>query len=672
MWEGLAAALTPANFLLALGGVVVGAFVGALPGLTATMAVAVLAPLTFVMPPAPALILMGALYTGAIYGGAYPAILLNTPGTPSAVATTFDGYPMAKRGNGDLAITLACLSSVCGGLVGALALLLLSPPLAEWALAFGSVEYFWLAVLGLSLVSALSARDFLKGLIGACFGLLLAVIGVAEVSADIRLTFGSQTLIGGIEIVCALIGLYCIPALMDMAATPARHLQPPPPGRGYRLAEAWGHMLRGKWNVLRSSAIGAFVGVLPGAGGSIAGLVAYTEARRRNPANFGKGEPQGVQASEAANNATVGGGLIPTLVLGIPGAPPDAVILGALLVQGLRTGPELFAAGGPVYTFVWGLLLATLLMLPCGLLIGRRAYRFVAGAPKTMLVPLIGFLTLIGAFAIRNSAADAALMTLLGVGGWGLARLGFSPAPIVLGLILSGIAEQGFVQAWTIGSATEDIGGVFLGDITAQAIVFLILVAFLYPLWRRWREGASRHGGNGDAAAAASNGKARRIDIACAGGMAAVAAVALWDAKSYTDSDSAVFPVAVALAMLLCCALLLARAVANKQPPIGDDNEAATPAEPAAAGKGFFGAAARRAQVALPLLIAALAMPLLGFLPAALAAAAFLFFAARHRQSPQAPALPLQAALLLAAIVGFYLLFGRAFNVPLPTGALWQ
>ena len=209
------AALTPFHLSLALGGVVAGTIVGSLPGLTATMAIAILVPLTFSMEPASALVVMGALYTGAIYGGAYSAILLNTPGTPSAIATTFDGYAMAKRGDGDLAITLACLASVCGGIVGAGALLLLAPPLAEIALVFGPVEYFWLAVLGLALIATLSHGNLLKGLIGGAMGLLLSCVGVAEISADVRFTFGSQTLLGGIELVSALIGLYCVPALLD-------------------------------------------------------------------------------------------------------------------------------------------------------------------------------------------------------------------------------------------------------------------------------------------------------------------------------------------------------------------------------------------------------------------------------------------------------------------------
>jgi putative tricarboxylic transport membrane protein len=486
LWQ----ALTPLNILLALAGVVAGTIIGSLPGLTATMAVAVLVPITFSMEPASALILMGAIYTGAIYGGAYSAILLNTPGTPSAIATTFDGYPMAKRGDGDLAITLACISSVVGGLIGAGFLFALAPPLAEVALAFGPVEYFWLAVFGLTLISALSEGNLLKGLIGACFGLLLASVGVAEISADIRFTFGSQVLLGGIETVSALIGLYCIPVMIDLVATPDRHLKVTTESKGFRLREALVISWKGKFNLIRSSVIGTLVGILPGAGGSIAGLVAYSEARRssRRSAFFGKGEPDGVQATESANNATVGGGFIPTLVLGIPGTPPDAVILGALMIQGVRTGPSLFTENGSiVYTFIYGLILATVLMLPAGLVIGRYAYKTIITIPKAMLVPTVAFMTMIGTYAIRNSISDVVIMIVLGVVGWFINRFGFSPSPIVLGLILGRIAEQGFVQAWTIGAAGEDLTGMFFGRPISLVIIVFTLLSLFYPLIRkRW------------------------------------------------------------------------------------------------------------------------------------------------------------------------------------------
>ncbi|MCG8510040.1 MAG: tripartite tricarboxylate transporter permease [Rhodospirillales bacterium] len=481
----LIAALTPFHIAIALGGVIAGTVIGSLPGLTATMAIAVLVPLTFSMDPASALILMGAIYTGAIYGGAYSAILLNTPGTPSAIATTFDGFPMAKRGDGDLAVTLACIASVIGGLVGAAFLLVLAPPLAEVALAFGPVEYFWLAMFGLTLIAALSEGSLIKGLIGGSFGLLLSCIGVAEVSADIRFTFGSQTLLGGIEIVSALIGLYCIPVLIDLVATPARHLEVGE-SRGIRFRESLRYSWRSKFNLIRSPVIGTIVGILPGAGGSIAGLVAYSAARQssKRREKFGTGEPEGIQATESANNATVGGGFIPTLVLGIPGTPPDAVVLGALLVQGVRTGPHLFTSGegSIVYTFIYGLFLATILMLPTGLLIGRYAYRTIVTVPKAMLVPTVAFMTIIGSYAIRNNVSDVVIMITLGIMGWVLGRFGFTPSPIVLGLILSRIAEQGFVQAYTIGAATENLGGIFFGRPISIGIIAFILLSLFYPL----------------------------------------------------------------------------------------------------------------------------------------------------------------------------------------------
>ncbi len=485
--DHLIAALTPLNIAFALFGVVAGTIVGSLPGLTATMAVAVLVPLTFTMEPASALILMGAIYTGAIYGGAYSAILLNTPGTPSAIGTTFDGFPMAKRGDGDLAITLACIASVAGGLVGALALLIIAPPLAEVALAFGPVEYFWLAVFGLSLISALSSGNLVKSLIGACLGLLISTIGVAVVSADIRFTFGSLTMLGGVEKVSALIGLYAIPVLIDLVATPDKHLDVTAEPRGFRLLEALKISWIGKFNLLRSSVIGTLIGILPGAGGSIAGLIAYSESRRvsKTPENYGKGEPAGIMATESANNATVGGGFIPTLVLGIPGTPPDAVILGALMVQGVRTGPDLFTdEGSIVYTFIYGLFIATFLMLPVGLVIGRYAYKSIIHVPKAMLVPTVAFMTVIGTYAIRNSVSDVVIMIALGIIGWVLDRFGFSPSPIVLGLILGNIAEQGFVQAWTIGAATENLGGMFFGRPISLVILSFTILSLLYPLAR--------------------------------------------------------------------------------------------------------------------------------------------------------------------------------------------
>lgn len=484
-------ALTPVNLMIALLGVLGGVVIGALPGLSATMAIAVMVPFTFTMAPASGLIMLGAIYTGAIYGGAFAAILVNTPGTPSAIATTFDGYPMARRGDGDLAVTLATVASVVGGLVGGFVLLTLSPVLAKVALQFGSTEYFWLAMLGLTLIAVLSSGNMIKGLIGGCLGLLMSMVGVAVVGGDTRFTFGQPALLGGIGIIPALIGLYCIPVLIDLVAKPGQHLEPPEPGRGFRLVEAIKTTVGNWFTVLRSSIIGVLVGILPGAGGSISSLVAYSETRRasKTPEKFGKGEPAGVLTTESANNATVGGGFIPTLVLGIPGTPPDAVILGALMVQGIRTGPQLFTTqGGVVYTFIFGLLIATILMLPVGLLVGRYAYRFIVSIPKATLVPLIAFMTVLGSFAVNNNPQDVALMVAVGTIGWLLGRAGYGPSPIVLGLVLGQIAEQGYVRAYMIGSARGDFPGQLLFDRPISwGILALILATLAMPIFRAWR-----------------------------------------------------------------------------------------------------------------------------------------------------------------------------------------
>jgi putative tricarboxylic transport membrane protein len=482
----LLAALTPLNLLLALGGVIAGTIIGALPGLTATMAVAVLVPFTFTMEPAPALIALGAIYTGAIYGGAYAAVLLNTPGTPSSIATTFDGYPMARNGDGDLALTLACLASVAGGLVGAAFLLVLAPPMATVALKFGPVEYFWLGLFGLTLIASLGEGSTIKGLIGGGLGLLLSMVGVAEVGGDIRYVGDFKSLLGGIDVVSALIGLYCIPVLIDLVATPVAHLKTGSRVASFRLAEAIGIIRRSKFNLVRSSIIGTVVGILPGAGGSVASLVSYSEAKRTSPRrdNFGKGEPDGLVATESANNATVGGGFIPTLVLGIPGTPPDAIILGALLVQGIRTGPTLFTAQAPiVYTFIWGLIIATIIMLPVGLLVGRFAFRSILTIPKAVLVPSVALLTVLGSFAVHNNVHEVQQMVVLGVLAWGVSRMGFSASPIVLGLILGSIAERGYVQGHLIGGARGSVMAEFFSRPIALVIIFFIVLGLLWPLW---------------------------------------------------------------------------------------------------------------------------------------------------------------------------------------------
>ncbi|MBU2287040.1 MAG: tripartite tricarboxylate transporter permease, partial [Gammaproteobacteria bacterium] len=386
------------------------------------------------------------------------------------------------------AITLSCMASVAGGLVGALALLLLAPPLAEFALAFGPIEYFWLAILGLTLIAALSEGDTVKGLVAACVGLTIALIGSAVVGGDIRYTGGSTMLLSGVGIVPALIGMFCVPVLIDLVASRGEHLNLEGKVAGFRLREAVDILRRDKVNLTRSSIIGTIIGALPGAGGSIAALIAYSEARRasKSPKSFGTGNPSGIIASESSNNATVGGGFIPTLVLGIPGTPADAIVLGALLVQGVKTGPSLFTEQSTiVYTFMFGLLIATILMLPIGLILGRYAYSSIIAVPKAFLVPGIALLTVLGSYAIHGDIDDVYVMLATGLLAWGLGRFGYPAAPMVLGLILGPLAEQGFVQAWMIGSANDNLLGMFFARPISLAIMAVAALTLLYPIYTR-------------------------------------------------------------------------------------------------------------------------------------------------------------------------------------------
>ncbi|MBN1804765.1 MAG: tripartite tricarboxylate transporter permease [Sedimentisphaerales bacterium] len=443
------------HLFLVLMGITFGMTMGAMPGLTATMAVALLVPFTYTMGPVAGLIALGAIYMGAIYGGSFSAILINTPGTPSSIGTTFDGYPMAKQGKGEQAIIGATVASAFGGVFGVIALIFLSPPLANIALRFGPAEYFWVGVFGLTIISTLAKGSLLKGLIGAAFGVLISTIGIAPIGGDVRFTFGLPELQGGVELIVALIGLFCIPELLITVFNGANNRQAVAYQRTPGILSATvKEVFSMPVNLIRSSILGTIVGILPGAGGNIANLVAYSEAKRNSkyPEKFGTGIIDGVVAAEASNNAVVGSSMIPLFTLGIPGAPPAAVLYGVLMLQGLRPGPELFTMQADItYTFMVSLGLAALMMVPVGILGGRILTRFVAVLPTRYLVAGIGLLMIIGSYAIRNNFTDVVLMLLVGLAGLGLRTLGFSGPPIVLGLILGPIMERGLVQSYLMG-----------------------------------------------------------------------------------------------------------------------------------------------------------------------------------------------------------------------------
>ncbi|SDJ75434.1 tripartite tricarboxylate transporter permease [Aliiruegeria lutimaris] len=658
-------ALTPFNLLLALVGVILGTVIGALPGLSATMAVAVLVPFTFTMDPAAGLIALGAIYTGAIYGGAYAAILVNTPGTPSAIATTFDGFPMAKRGDGGLALSLATIASVAGGIVGAVSLLLLAPPLAKVALSFGPTEYFWLAMFGLTLIAALSVGNTVKGLIGACVGLFLSMIGVAVVGGDVRYTMGMQRFLAGIDLTSAIIGLYCVPVILDLVATADPHLKPSETG-GLRFRDSLRMSLNRKFNVIRSSVIGTVIGILPGAGGSIAGLVSYSEARRSSdePESFGKGNPDGVIATEAANNATVGGGFIPTLVLGIPGTPPDAIILGALLVQGIKIGPTLFTTDADiVYTFIWGLLIATALMLPVGLLIGRYAYSFIIKVPKAILAPTVALLTIIGAFAIHSNVEDAQLMVVLGIFAWILNRYGFQPSPIVLGLVLGSIAEQGFVQTYLIGNASGRLAEMFFMRPISIGIICAAVLTLVFPIWADWKSKRRAQLAQvaeqlaDDGTGIAPEPKQRDVPGMVIAGIFIVLGVVIYLGASGMSPLGSVFPKTIAAALIAFSAILIAM---NLRLPAGGPSEAIE----------LNAAAKHRIALGAVMLAWVVLMPAIGFLVTSMAAFIAIMVIADYDNPPAKMwAIWITAGLLICT--AFWWLMAEVLLLRMPTGLLF-
>lgn len=479
----LATATSPLSLLLVACGVCAGIVVGALPGLTATMAIALLVPFTFSMQPVHGLVLLGSIYTGAIYGGSFSAILINTPGTPSAIATTFDGFPLARKGESYRAIVTATVASVVGGLIGVLFLIFLAPPLARASLRFGPPEYFWLAIFGLTIIAAVSPRNTLKGLIGGAIGLLVSTIGIAPIEGAVRYTFRSISLQGGVALVPSLIGFFCIPEVLRMVYESGSVAQVLPYKRQRNMLQRVTlALVRKPWLLIRSALIGTLVGIIPGAGGNIAGLVAYNEAVRadKNKGKYGKGAIEGVAASEAANNASVPGALIPMMTLGVPGAPPAAVLFGALLLHGIRPGAELFTVYGRIaYGFIAALVLANIALLPFGLLLGRAISRIMMRLRVQALAPIIIFLSMVGSYALANNLAD--LYTMVGVGlvAYLLRGVGLAAGPIVLGMILGPMAEQGLLQSILMGRAAGSIVGVFFTRPISLLLIILTVLSVL-------------------------------------------------------------------------------------------------------------------------------------------------------------------------------------------------
>ncbi|MBW2146237.1 MAG: tripartite tricarboxylate transporter permease, partial [Deltaproteobacteria bacterium] len=390
IYSGALVALQWQNLLIAFFGAAGGIIIGSLPGLTATMGVALLIPVTFGMHPASGLILLGAVYCGAIYGGSIAAILVRTPGTPAAAATVFDGYEMTKKGQAGRALGAAVYASFVGGTISTTILIFVAQPLAMFSLRFGAPEFMWLGIFGLTIIASLAGRSLVKGLMSGLIGLLISTMGMHPLSGFMRFTFGRMELYDGIPVIIAMIGLFSVSQVLYLSERKGAEAAEITEKIG-RVLPTWEDLKLVKVTLLRSSLIGTLIGAIPGAGADIASFVGYNEARRfsKHPEKFGTGYIEGVVGSEAANNGVTGGSLIPLLTLGIPGNAVTAVLLGGLLIQGLLPGPELFTKHADItYGFIMSLYLAKTFYLVLGFF-GARYFVRVVKTPSGVLAPVI-------------------------------------------------------------------------------------------------------------------------------------------------------------------------------------------------------------------------------------------------------------------------------------------
>ncbi len=486
----------PGNFLILCLGTAGGLIMGALPGLSPTMAVALLIPFTYHMDPIGGLILLGAVYTSTVAGGAVSAILLKIPGAPANIATMLDGHEMARGGRAGEALQLSFLSSGVGGVLGIFVLIFFTPVLAQWALDFGPSHLFWMAVLGVTVIASLASSSLLKGLTSGCIGLWISSIGFDSIQGEERFVF-TPHLQGGVHIIPALVGLFAVPQVLEMLAR-AR-------AKKAQLLRAESHSVLRSAKLLRTKPaamgiggiVGVIIGLVPGAGGQIAGLVAYDQTRKfsDNPDNFGKGEPEGVIAAETANNAMVGPSLVPLLTLSVPGSPTAAVLLGGLLIHGIFPSADIFTDYPEVsWTFINSLLVGQILMVVFGLWLSRLAARVML-LPENMLAAGVMALAVFGAYSVQHSYSDVLVMAALGFGMYGLQCYGFSAGPLVLGIVLGPIAEQNFLQGRIIANAGDGMLPYFFTgglNIALMAVIALSVASGLLLEIRQRRRTAAK------------------------------------------------------------------------------------------------------------------------------------------------------------------------------------
>ncbi len=477
-----ASALTPTTLVLILAGTFLGVAVGAIPGLSSAIGLAIVLPFTFVLPPEPAILMMVAIYMAAQYGGSITAIVIGVPGTPPAVSTTFDGYPMSQRGETARALGISIVSSTVGGIFGVLILMIAFGPIARFALAFGPAEYFALGLFGLAIVANMMGESMVKGLISVVLGLLFFVVGVDVMSGYPRLTFGTTNLLDGIHIIPTLIGFFAVAEVLRLVgeSAPGEVARKSISGRMVSFSELRGLLP----SMLRGSVIGSVVGAIPGAGATIASLMAWNEEKRfaKPGERFGAGAAAGISAPEAANNSSVGAAMIPLLSLGIPGSASTAILLGGFMLHGINPGPLLVVDRAElVYAIYAGFVVAALFMLCIGLL-GIPLWVRLIALPVRLLAPLILGISFIGAYALNNRVFDVWLTMVFGVLGYLLLRLRIPLVPAILGLVLGFMVEANYRRALAISGGDHTV---FLTNPISLTLLVLALLSFGVPLVRR-------------------------------------------------------------------------------------------------------------------------------------------------------------------------------------------
>lgn len=486
MLIGLDTVLDPMVILGIMAGAMIGYFVGAMPGLTPTVGVALLVPFTFGMDPVVGLTLLGSLYMGAEYGGGITAILLNTPGTPSAAATAFDGYPLAQQGQVGRALGISIISSGIGSFFSTIMLILFTLPLAKFALTFGPPEYMALALFGLTVVSGLAGNSWIKALIMVTAGLLVTTVGIDPITGVSRYVYTNQ-MMEGIALVPALLGLFAVSEVFLTIEEPFLGIKSDKRKDVSSKLPSKNDLKSLIKTLVRSTGIGYVIGMIPGAGATIASFISYNEAKRnsKKPETFGKGNIEGICASEAANNSAVAGAIVPLLTLGLPGSSTTAIMLGALTIQGLQPGPFLFLRNPDVvYGFFWALIIGVPIMTAIGIL-GIKFWVKIIQLPKFALATVILCISILGAYSLTNSMYSVWICFAFGIIGFILRKADYSAAPMVLAIVLGKLLESNFRRSLMMSKG--DLSIFFTRPVTV-GILLLSCLVLLAPILRYLRK----------------------------------------------------------------------------------------------------------------------------------------------------------------------------------------